>query len=347
MIKLFHAENFGCLKNVEFELTPLHAFIGPNDSGKSTLLSALSAFGQLNSGDGDPYIGYLPNEGFATLQILGTDGAVANLQGNQRSRALGGGKATGFMATHPGWKAINEKLSSAFLKELGGARMARFDADALRQPSPLLPLENAEAFFSQRGTGLPGLLGSIYLRGEEGAISDIRQAVQTLFPTIQRIGTVSVGTSQVQLEAVLCDGTKVRAPEMSEGLLYFLAFFVLQYLERVTILLIEEPENGLHPSRVMDVIRVLRSLTETKALQVIMSTHSPLVINELKPEEVSIVTRPNAEQGTVVTPMTKTPNFEARSKVLNLGELWLSYANGKDEADLLNEPAGLSSKSEG
>lgn len=134
---------------------------------------------------------------------------------------------------------------------------------------------------------------------------------------------------------------------MSEGLLYYLAFFVLQYLETVSILLIEEPENGLHPSRIDDVIRVLRNLTETKGLQVIMSTHSPLVINQLKPEEVSIVTRVDAETGTVVTPMTKTPNFEARSKVLNLGELWLSYANGKDEADLLNDPPGLSSKSEG
>jgi len=92
---------------------------------------------------------------------------------------------------------------------------------------------------------------------------------------------------------------------------------------------------------------VFRGLTETKGFQIIMSTHSPLVINELRPEEVSIVTRPDAKHGTKVTPMKNTPNFEERSKVMNLGELWISYANGKDERDLLTEPPGLASKNQG
>lgn len=40
-ISSFAVQNFACLKDVSAELTPLHAFIGPNDSGKSTLLRAL------------------------------------------------------------------------------------------------------------------------------------------------------------------------------------------------------------------------------------------------------------------------------------------------------------------
>ena len=41
MIEQFSAENCGCLRAVDVKLTKLHAFVGPNDSGKSTLLRAV------------------------------------------------------------------------------------------------------------------------------------------------------------------------------------------------------------------------------------------------------------------------------------------------------------------
>ena len=34
-------QNFGCARDVTLELTRLHALIGPNDSGKSTVLAAM------------------------------------------------------------------------------------------------------------------------------------------------------------------------------------------------------------------------------------------------------------------------------------------------------------------
>ncbi len=79
-------------------------------------------------------------------------------------------------------------------------------------------------------------------------------------------------------------------------------------------------------------MRVLRAISEKT--QVILATHSPLVINELQPDEVTVVTR-SKEHGTKATLMKDTPNFDERSKVYALGELWLSYANGEDEAPLL------------
>ena len=39
-IERLTVKNYGCVKDVSIELTPFHAFIGPNDSGKSTLLRA-------------------------------------------------------------------------------------------------------------------------------------------------------------------------------------------------------------------------------------------------------------------------------------------------------------------
>jgi predicted ATPase len=89
----------------------------------------------------------------------------------------------------------------------------------------------------------------------------------------------------------------------------------------------------LHPARIAEVVRILRRISES-GTQVIIATHSPLLVNELQPGEVSVVTR-NPESGTQVKLISQTPNFEKRSKVYALGELWLSYANGMDEAPLL------------
>ena len=53
---------------------------------------------------------------------------------------------------------------------------------------------------------------------------------------------------------------------------------------------------------------------------------------------MTVVTR-NLESGTRLTPMRQTRNFEERSKIYALGELWLSYANGMDEEPLVGGAA--------
>ena len=119
---------------------------------------------------------------------------------------------------------------------------------------------------------------------------------------------------------------------MSEGLLYWLAFAALPYVSPVKLILVEEPENGLHPARIAAVMQVLRQLSES-GTQVVLATHSPLVVNELKPEEVSVVTR-TPEAGTKVRRVSDIPDLDKLQSVFSLGELWLSYANGIDERGL-------------
>ena len=67
-----------------------------------------------------------------------------------------------------------------------------------------------------------------------------------------------------------------------------------------------------------------------------MATHSPLVINDMEPENVTLVTR-DEEKGTRVTLLTETKDFAERKKIYAPGELWLSYADGKQEAALQAE----------
>jgi len=43
MIKRFHVENYKALRDVSLELTPIHVLIGPNNSGKTSIMEALAA----------------------------------------------------------------------------------------------------------------------------------------------------------------------------------------------------------------------------------------------------------------------------------------------------------------
>jgi ABC-type polar amino acid transport system ATPase subunit len=40
-VEKIEIRNFGCIRDVKLSLTRLHALIGPNDSGKSTILRAI------------------------------------------------------------------------------------------------------------------------------------------------------------------------------------------------------------------------------------------------------------------------------------------------------------------
>jgi predicted ATPase len=184
---------------------------------------------------------------------------------------------------------------------------------------------------------LPGIYFAIRNQ-EDDRFNAIVEDVRRHFPTIKTIRLNPVTTSTLELEIELQNGVLVGARRMSEGLLYFLAFAAMRHLDPPSLLLVEEPENGLHPARIREVVRMLRVIAEEIGTQVVMATHSPLVVNELKPEEVTVVTRPSIEEGTKLTPIKETHNFDKRSSVYALGELWLSYADGEMESPLIKGP---------
>lgn len=71
---------------------------------------------------------------------------------------------------------------------------------------------------------------------------------------------------------------------LSEGTLRFLALTLLAYLpENQATYLIEEPENGIHPRALESVFQSLSSFYDG---QVLMATHSPLLLGLASPEQI-------------------------------------------------------------
>jgi hypothetical protein len=197
---------------------------------------------------------------------------------------------------------------------LAGSMLFRLEPDSLRQPTNLIPDGAPLRFMNSLGLGLPTIYDAIVTR-DLPAYMALNDDLRRLFPAVKSIRLKNHSQSQKAFGVHLQTGASVGADFMSEGMLYFLAYAALRYLDPHAVILIEEPENGLHPSRVHDVMNILKEISKTT--QVVIATHSPLVINELQPDEVTVVTR-DATKGTQLTPIKDTPRFEERSKVYAL-----------------------------
>jgi predicted ATPase len=344
-VETVRIQGFGCARDVTLELTRLHALIGPNDSGKSTVLSAIHTACELIRVGQDALAreGRLDPRGAANSRITlawEPTRAVSCFRDANSPHWLieVGDPSTG--ASGARFAGLLPLGMAATTAPARGARLIRWDPDAIRSPCELIP-EGVPLVVGERGDCLAAVYDSLLSRDRDGFLA-IETAMRGHFPTVKGIWLPALDGSRKELGVTLRDGTKVRAHQMSEGLLYWLAFAVLPYVDPTAILLVEEPENGLHPSRIADVVKVLRSVSQR--MQVIVATHSPLVINELEPDEVTILTR-DEQRGTQAKRMDRTSHFQQRRQVYALGELWLSFADGVDEAALVEDsdpksPAG-------
>jgi len=299
-VERLHIRSFGPIADAVFSLSPLHALIGPNDSGKSTVLRALRAIAQWCSATDRKDVRDL---GFEAGQFdIGVSDAELHLSmssaGLTEHVDIGGNPfyQPGLMTSGQSYvgQIPPDSPAAPLRTALNGALMLRLDPDALRKPTSLVPDGQPFRFLDERGLGLPSIYDAILSRDIPGFLR-ISGALSKLFPSVKALSlkNTSQGTKAVGVQ--LADGTFVPAELMSEGLLYYLAFAALPYLDPPALLLVEEPENGLHPARIADVVRVFREISSTT--QVIVSTHSPLLINELEGHEVSVVTR-TGEEGT-------------------------------------------------
>jgi predicted ATPase len=211
--------------------------------------------------------------------------------------------------------------------------------DALRRPAPPV----ADAVLNSTGDNLPAVLDSIASGPDRSAIVALEKSLGEAIPTVRGIALHAAQNFQKSLEFTLSGNGRplVTIPAMmaSEGALLITAFLALAYGNTPQILLIEEPENGLHPSRLKLVIDTLRKISTgevgNRPRQVLVTSHSPLLLNYAKPEEIRIFRR-DPEKGTQVTPMTKVKDLDKLLQEFAVGELW--YLLGEEEL-LKEQPA--------
>lgn len=214
----------------------------------------------------------------------------------------------------------------AVARTLASVDSYRLFPEALRRAAAL----EERPILTPTGDNIVAVLDQIMTSADRAAINELEQVFHTTIPTLRSIAlqTIQSGTKGLAI-ALKSNGNNrqtIPGPLASDGALLLLAFLALAYGESPNTILIEEPENGFHYSRLKVVIDTLRRITKgevgPRARQIILTTHSPVLLNLVEPAEVRIFQRPEGG-GTTVTAMDKVANIDNLLKMSGPGELWM------------------------
>jgi len=143
--------------------------------------------------------------------------------------------------------------------------------------------------------------------------------------------------NEISKQIVLFDiyDREFMADEVSEGSLYFMALLaIIHQPSPPKFLMIEEPEKGIHPRRLHEVMNFIFDLADEKDIQIIMTSHSPQVVNEFEnfPESVFVFDNENGETDVrnllkdIIEPSDKKSEeteFPKINYTNTLGEHWI------------------------
>ena len=189
----------------------------------------------------------------------------------------------------------------------------------LKRPSPLA------VKMTDAGEGFTAYLDYI-LRTDRALFDRIEQEFLTRFPYYRKIALPTEelpgGEGVLALKFQTIREEVLSASSVSDGVMLFLAFLAISYAPRSwNVVLIEEPENGVHHTRLKEIVGTLKHLSDDKGVQVILTTHSPYLLDFVQPEEVHVFTR--GQVGEVHTKrLSEYEDADEIRKHFKTGEMW-------------------------
>jgi predicted ATPase len=131
---------------------------------------------------------------------------------------------------------------------------------------------------------------------DPNSLTRIANSVATIYREIRSV-EIDVDAAQSELAVVVenLNHLKIRAAALSDGTLRILAMAVILEDKFEGTVAFEEPENGIDPAKLAGLVKILRDIAVDSSMpvaadnplrNVIFTTHSPSIIQMLKPEEI-------------------------------------------------------------
>ncbi len=180
-------------------------------------------------------------------------------------------------------------LEGVVSNKLGTIRVFQLNPRDCRAPGVPSPSPDLDRF----GKNLPATLS--YLKNaHSSAYNEILEALRRVMPSIQDIKFDFTHTKALGLFLKEQGVSKLwTAEEISDGTIQAIALLTATFDPRIPLVVIEEPENSVHPWAVRNFVEAFRRASRTK--QIILTTHSPIVVDQLQPEEIWVVQRTGTE----------------------------------------------------
>lgn len=187
---------------------------------------------------------------------------------------------------------------------------------------------------NRTGEGIAYALVDI-LHANRQSFDELEARLTKLVPNIARI---SLPRKNQSFELELIDKYSehhIPASDISDGTLRILAFLVALYQEDTpSIICFEEIENGVHPWLLHKMVELLKIVSTEgingNPVQVLITTHSPLLLNYVEPHQVRAVELDSEGKTQVHALPTNSARFQKSLEAYDdeLGELWFTNVFG-------------------
>ncbi len=232
------------------------------------------------------------------------------------------------------WRGAEQASVTAFTTQgnqfTGTVELFKLPADGIPMESEGVaegPQQVAPAL-ALNGSNLAAFLDYL-LRKDRKRFDDIQTALRKLAPGFEdvRIWTPSPARRAVSLS--IEGGFEIAGQRLSTGVRMLFFFVALAHHPNPPELaLIEEPENGVHPKRLKDIVALLRSLSEGKLsgrpVQVILTTHSPYLLDQIRLPQDQVIVFRREPDGSRSASAADQEHLKAFLDEFMLGEVWFN-----------------------
>jgi predicted ATPase len=340
MITQLHLENFKGHLDTRLALPRFAILVGDNGSGKTSVLEALRFPGehlqQMLPSELDELLRRGAHRIGLTFEGQGSQPWTGSIDLDSQTSSDWNMTIKGHSTEGPFQSsiAITQTQHGHEMRRLsklvGPIRLYRFRAD---QVAAVAYSAQSQTVVAEDGAQTAVVLADLKLADDE-RFDRIESALRKIVPSFQRL---RIGPAMIEvphnsqpvrgskLHLDFQGATNVPAHRASHGTLVTLALLtVLHSNDRPGVILLDDFDHSLHPRAQMELVRMIKDLLELdefRDTQVIATTHSPYVLDEVSPSNV--IAFALREDGTVASkPLSEHPDAAKVTGALKAGELW-------------------------
>lgn len=318
MIASIAFRNFKALRATSLTLAPFNLVIGPNGSGKTSLIEAILMLRTLSK--------LPPGEARTVTKEAGPEIEVRFSPPYEAISARLGCVAEDvcdFIGIEPpdaaGWPALRA--------ELAGLRSYVLDHVAMGMPSAR---QNGEKL-TRNGSNLAAVLARIRER-DPAAFSGLTAEMRRITSEFRSVELVGRPDGQIELGLQLEENGLVPANELSQGTLYLLALLALAFeAAPPRLICIEEVDRGIHPRMLREIRDLLYRLSYPQSYgltrlptQIVATTHSPYLLDLFRGHPEEIVISHKHGRAAQFQRLADRPDLPELLREGSLGDMWYS-----------------------